>query len=164
MKDEIDSMACNRVWDLIKLLDGVKSFQFRWIFKTKKDSQGNIERHKVKLVAKGFTQKEVIDYKENFYPMSKKDYHWVIMELVSQFDFKLHQMGVKMKFLNGDLEEKVYMKQPEGFFSSNGEHLVYKLNKSIYGLKQASGQWYLKFHEVISSFGFEENVMDNCIY
>ena len=86
------------------------------------------------------------------------------MELVSQFDFKLHQMGVKMKFLNGDLEEKVYMKQPEGFFSSNGEHLVYKLNKSIYGLKQASGQWYLKFHEVISSFGFEENVMDNCIY
>ena len=73
-------------------------------------------------------------------------------------------MDVKTTFLNGDLEEKVYMKQLKGFFSSNGEHLVYKLNKSIYGLKQASRQWYLKFDEVISSFIFEENVMDQCIY
>jgi len=72
-------------------------------------------------------------------------------------------MDVKMTFLNGDLEEKVYMKQPEGFPSSEGEHLVCKLKKSLYGLKQAS-QWYLKFHNVISSFGFVENIMDQCIY
>ena len=86
------------------------------------------------------------------------------MALVAHFYFELHQMDVKTTFLNGDLEEKVYMKQLKGFFSSNGEHLVYKLNKSIYGLKQASRQWYLKFDEVISSFIFEENVMDQCIY
>ena len=73
-------------------------------------------------------------------------------------------MDVKTAFLNGDLEEEVYMKQPEGFSSSDGEHLVCKLKKSIYGLKQASRQWYLKFHEVICSFGFEENIMDQCIY
>ena len=73
-------------------------------------------------------------------------------------------MDVKTTFLNGDLEEEVYMKQPEGFSFSESEHLVRKLNKSIYDLKQTSRQWYLKFHEVISSFGFEENVMDNCIY
>ena len=73
-------------------------------------------------------------------------------------------MDVKMTFLNGDLEEEVYMKQPEGFSSSDGEHLVYKLKKSIYGFKQASRQWYLKFHKVIYSFGFEENIMDQCIY
>ena len=73
-------------------------------------------------------------------------------------------MDVKTAFLNGDLEEEVYMKQPEGFSSDSGEHLVCKLNKSIYGLKQASRQWYLKFHGIISSFGFDENPMDQCIY
>ena len=86
------------------------------------------------------------------------------MALVAHFDLELHQMDVKMAFLNGDLEEEVYMKQPEGFSSSDGEHLVCKLQKSIYGLKQASRQWYLKFHNVISSFGFFENGMDQCIY
>ena len=86
------------------------------------------------------------------------------MALVAHFEFELHQMDVKTDILNGDLEEKVHMKRPEGFSSNESEHLVCKLNKSIYDLKQASRQWYLKLHEVISSFGFEENVMDNCIY
>ena len=86
------------------------------------------------------------------------------MSLVSHFDFDLHQMDVKTTFLYGNLEEEVYMKQPKGFSSSEGEHLVCKLKKSIYELKQASRQWYLKFHEVIASFSFEENIMDQCIY
>ena len=164
MKEEMDSMASNRVWDLVKLPDGVKAIGCKWVFKTKKDSQGNIERHKARLVAKGFTQREGIDYTETFSPVSKKDSLRVVMALVAHFDLDLQQMDVKTAFLNGNLEEEVYMKQPEGFFSSDGEHLVCKLNKSIYGLKQASRQWYLKFHNVITSFGFEENVMDQCIY
>ena len=73
-------------------------------------------------------------------------------------------MDVKTTFLNGDLEEEVYMKQPEGFSSREGEHLVCKLKKSIYCLKQASRQWYYKFHGVITSFSFVENPMDQCIY
>ena len=101
---------------------------------------------------------------ETFSPISRKDSLRVIMTLVAHFDLELHQMDVKTTFLNGGLEEEVYMKIPEGFSSSDGEHLVCKLNKSMYGLKQASRQWHLKFHEVVSSFGFEENVMDNCIY
>ena len=132
--------------------------------KTKKDSQGNIERHKARLVAKGFTQREGIDYTETFSLVSKKYSFRVIMALVAHFDFELHQMDVKMTFLNGHLDEEVYMKQPEGFSSTKGEHLVCKLNKSIYGLKQASRQWYLKFHDVITSFDFEENIIDQCIY
>ena len=100
---------------------------------------------------------------ETFSAISMKNSLGVIMALVAHFDFELHQMDVKTTFLNADLEEEVYMKQPEGFFSSESEHFVCKLNKSIYGLKQASRQLYLKFHEAISSFSFEENVMDNCI-
>ena len=79
------------------------------------------------------------------------------MALVAYFDLELHQMNVNTAFLNGELEKEVYMKQPEGFSSSDGDHLVCKLNKSIYGLKQASYQWYLKFHKVVTLFGFEEN-------
>lgn len=88
----------------------------------------------------------------------------IIMALVAHFDLELHQMDVKTAFFHGDLEEEVYMKQPEGFYSDNNSHLVCKLKKSIYGLKQASRQWYLKFHNVITSYGFTENVVDTCIY
>ena len=101
---------------------------------------------------------------ETFSPVFKKDSLRIIMTLVAHFDFDLHQMDVKTTFLNSNLEEEVNMKQPEGFSSREGEHLVCKLNKSIYGLKQASRQWYLKFHEVIASFSFEESIMDKCIY
>lgn len=86
------------------------------------------------------------------------------MALVAHFDLELQQMDVRTSFLNGGLEEDICIKQPEGFSSGNDEKLVCKLNKSIYGLKQASRQWYLKFHDVISSFSFVENIMDNCIY
>ena len=87
----------------------------------------------------------------------------IIFELVAHFDLELQHMDVKITFLNGYLEEEVYMKQVEGFSSSNGEHIVCKLKKSIYGLKQASHQWYLKFHNAISSFDFVENIIDQCI-
>ena len=164
MKDELDSMKSNEVWDLVELPKGVQAIGCKWVYKTKRDSLGNIERYKARLVAKGFTQKEGIDYTETFSPVSKKDYLHIILALVAHLDLELQQMDVKTAFLNGDLEEEVYMKQPEGFSSREGEHLVCKLKKSIYGLKQASRQWYYKFHGVITSFGFIENPMDQCIY
>jgi hypothetical protein len=97
-------------------------------------------------------------------PVSKKDSFRIIMALVAHFDLELHQMDVKTTFLNGSLEEEVYMKLPEGFCFDKGDQLVCRLKKSIYGLKQASHQWYLKFQNVINSFGFAENIVDNCIY
>ncbi|WVY98395.1 hypothetical protein V8G54_030546 [Vigna mungo] len=106
MKDEMDSMSSNQVWDLVELRNGLKPIGCRWVFKTKKDSHGNIERYKARLVAKGFTQREGIDYKETFSPVSKKDFLRIIMALVAHFDFELHQMDVKTTFLNGDLEEE----------------------------------------------------------
>ena len=86
------------------------------------------------------------------------------MALVAHFDFELHQMDIKTAFLNGDLIKDVYMLQPDGFQVSGKEHMVCKLKKSIYGLKQASRQWYLKFDNVVTSFGFKENPVDHCIY
>ena len=124
------------------MLEGSKRVGCKWVFKTKRDSNGNIERFKARLIAKGYTQKDGIDYKETFSPVSKKDSLKIIMALVAQYDLKLHQMDVKTAFLNGDIEEEIYMDQPEGFSMDGKDHMVCKLKKSIYGLKQASRQWY----------------------
>ena len=86
------------------------------------------------------------------------------MALVAHFNLVLNQMDVKTSFLNGSLAEEVYMKQPEGFEEKGKEKLVYRLKKSIYGIKQASRQWYIKFNDTITSFGFKENIVDQCIY
>ena len=140
MKDEMGSMASNKVWDLVELLNGEKIISCKWVFKTKKDSLGNTERYKERLVAKRFTQKEGINYKETFSTVFKKESFCIIMALVAHFDLELQQIDVKTTFLNGGLEEEVYMKQPKGFSSSNSEHLVCKLRKSIYEFKQTSRQ------------------------
>nr|CAN74165.1 hypothetical protein VITISV_026445 [Vitis vinifera] len=107
MKDEMSSVKCNDVWDLVELPNGAKTIGCKWVFKTKKDSLGNIERYKARLVAKGFTQKEGIDYTETFSPVSKKDSLRIILALVAHFDLELQQMDVKTTFLNGELEEEV---------------------------------------------------------
>jgi hypothetical protein len=108
-------------------------------------------------------QREGIDYNETFSPVSCKDSFRIIMALVVHYDLELHQMDVKTAFLNGDLYENVYMAQPKGFVVEGKENIECHLKKSIYGLKQASRQWYLKFDETIKKFGFKENE-DNCIY
>ncbi|KAM1015922.1 hypothetical protein ACFX2A_046661 [Malus domestica] len=164
MKEELDSMYKNNVWTLVESSPQIKPIGCKWVYKTKRDALGKIERHKARLVAKGFTQREGIDYNDTFSPVSSKDSMRVVMALVAHFDLELHQMDVKTAFLNGDLEECIYMKQPTGFVERGKENMVCQLNKSIYGLKQASRQWYLKFDQIVSSQGFEENKLDDCIY
>ena len=118
MNDKMNSMATNGVWDLVIMPNGAKTIGCKWFYKIKKDSLGNIERYKARLVAKGFTYKKGIDYKETFSPVSKKDSLHIILALVAHSDFELQQMDVKITFLNKELEEEVYMKQPKGFSSS----------------------------------------------
>ena len=107
-----------------------KQLGCKLVFKTKCDSTGNI----------GFTQKNGIDYKEIFSLVSIKDSLRIIMALVAHYDLELHQMDAKTTFLNGNLKEEVYMNQPEGFSCKGKEHMLYKLKKSLYGLKQVSRQ------------------------
>ncbi|KAL9249695.1 Retrovirus-related Pol polyprotein from transposon TNT 1-94-like protein [Drosera capensis] len=113
----------------------VKPIGCKWIFKTKKDSEGNIIRFKARLVAKGYTQKEGIDFKKTLSPVSSKDSFRIIMALVAYFDLELYQIDVKIAFLNGDIEETIYMQLPENVFLGDPKKMVCKLKKSIYGLK-----------------------------
>ncbi|CAD5184495.1 unnamed protein product, partial [Musa acuminata subsp. malaccensis] len=121
MKEELKSMVQNDVWDLVELPNDCKRVGCKWVFKTKCDSTSNIERYKARLVAKGFSQKEGIDYNETFSPVSKKDSLRIVMALVAHYDLELHQMDVKTTFLNGDLDEEIYMEQPEGFIEKGKE-------------------------------------------
>jgi hypothetical protein len=164
MKDEMRSMSSNGVWDREEIPKGAKTVGYKWVYKIKCDSRGNVERFKARLVAKDFTQREEIDYNETFSPVSCKDSFRIIMPLVAHYDLELHQMDVKKAFLNGDLEENIYMAQPKGFVVKGKESMGCRLKKSIYGLKQASRQWYLNFNRTIRNFGFKENVEDNCVY
>ena len=107
----------------------------KWFYKTKYDSKGNVERFKTRLVAKGFTQREGIDYNEIFSPISCKDSFRIIMALVAHYDLELHQMAVKTASLNRDLEENIYIAQSKGFVVEGKERIGCRLKKSIYGLK-----------------------------
>ena len=109
MKEEVLSMANNGVWDLVELPENFKPIGCKWVFKTKKDAKVKIERFKSRLVAKGYTQKEGVDYTETFSPISKDSFR-IIMALTTHFNLELHQMDVKTAFLDGDLYEEVYMK------------------------------------------------------
>ena len=109
MEEELKSMGSNDVWDLVDIPDGVKLVGCKWVYKTKCDSKGNVERFKARLVAKGFTQKEGVDYNETFSSVSNKDSFRIVMALVAHYDLELHQMDVKPAFLNGDLDETIFM-------------------------------------------------------
>ena len=148
------SMNTNSVWDLETISKGAKRVGCKWVYKTKYDSKGNVERFKGWLVLKVFMQREGIDYNETFSPVSCKVSFRIIMALVAYYDWKLHQMDVKTAFLNGDLEENIYMAQPKGFVMEGKERMGCRLKKSIYGIKQASRQWYLKFDQSIKNFVF----------
>jgi hypothetical protein len=107
----------------------------KWVYKIKRDYKGNIDRFKVRLMAKGFTQREGIDYNETFSPVLSKDSFRIIMILVAHYNLELHQMDVKTTFLNGDLYENAYMAQPKGFVVEGKENLGCHITKSIYRLK-----------------------------
>ena len=105
MKDEMTSMSQNKVWSLVDFLDSCRPIGCKWMFKTKRDAKGQVERYKTRLVAKGYNQREGIDFKETFSTVSTKNSIRVIMAIVAHFDLELHNMDVRTTFLNGDLVE-----------------------------------------------------------
>jgi hypothetical protein len=164
MQEELNSMKKNNVWELTELPNNRRAIGSKWIFKRKLNASGHVDKYKARLVAKGFTQKEGIDFVETFSPVAKFTSIRIISALSAYYDLELHQMDVKTAFLNGTLDEEIYMSQPDGFIEKGKETMVCKLNRSIYGLKQASRQWYLLFDNAITSYGFSMTEGDHCIY
>lgn len=128
--------------------------------------EGEVEsiRFKARLVARGFTQVEGLDYTEVFSSVVKHTSIRILLAMTAHFNWELHQLDVKTAFLHGDLEEKVYMVQPKGFEKPGEEQKVCLLKKSLYELKQSSRQWNKKFHEHMESMSFERSSFDSCVY
>ena len=164
MRFEIESMGDNQVWNLVDLPDGFKAIECKWIYKKKIDMDGNVHIHKARLVAKGYQQVQGVDYDETFSPVAMLKSIRIILAIAAHFDYEIWQMDVKTAFLNGILTEDVYMMQPEGFVDPNNAGKVCKLLKSIYGMKQASRSWNIRFDEVVKEFGFIKNEQEPCVY
>ena len=164
INNEMDSLISNNTWILVDLPQGSKPIGCKWVFRRKYNTDGSIQTFKARLVAKGFRQKEGVDYFDTYAPVARISSIRVLLALASVYNLFVHQMDVKTTFLNGNLDEEVYMEQPEGFVLPGNENKVCKLIKSVYGLKQAPKQWHEKFDFVILEFGFEHNTADKCIY
>ena len=163
MKDEMDSLMSNQTWELTELPPGKKALHNKWVYRIKEEHDGN-KRYKARLVVKGFQQKEGVDYNEIFSPVVKLTTIRLVLKIVAAENLHLEQLDVKTAFLHGDLEEELYMRQPEGFIKEDRKNLVCRLKKSLYGLKQAPRQWYKKFDSFMSSHGFTRCQADHCCY
>jgi hypothetical protein len=164
MKSEIRSMYDNQVWTLVDIPNDRKAIENKLIFKKKTDADGNVTVYKAQLVAKGFRQIQGVDYDETFSPVAMLKSIRILLAIAAYFDYEIWQMDFKTAFLNGNIEEELYMVQPEGFFDTKDANKVCKLQRSIYGLKEASRSWNIHFDEVIKCFGFVQNTEESCIY
>ncbi|KAK8950761.1 hypothetical protein KSP39_PZI003380 [Platanthera zijinensis] len=162
--DEMDSLLHNNSWHLVDLPKGAKVLGYKWVLKKKLHSDGSIARYKARLVAKGYKQQGGIDYFDVYSPVCHLSTIRILLALASIENFIVHQMDVKTAFLNGELDEEIYMAQPEGYVQKDQKDKVCKLDKSIYGLKQAPKMWHMKFDQVVKSLGFQSSLSDKCLY
>ena len=164
MNNEIEAIERNNTWYLTSLPKGVNSIGVKWIFKTKLNENGEIDKCKARLVEKGYAQQYGIDYTEVYAPVARLDTIRIIIALAAQQDWSIFQLDVKSAFLHGDLSEEVYVQQPQGYEKRGEEHKVYKLNKALYGLKQAPRAWYNKIETYFAKEGFEKCYCEHTLF
>ena len=165
MDEEMHSLVKNHTWKLVRLPKGKKEIGCKWVYAQKEGfSSKNDVRYKVRLVAKGYAQKERIDYNEVFSPVVKHSSIRTLLAFAAQFNMELVQMDVKTTFLHGDLEEEIYITQPDGFKVVGKENWVCKLRKSLYGLKQSRRQWYKRFDQFMISQNYTRSSFDHYVY
>ena len=150
--------------DLVDLPEGRKPVECKWIFKIKRGSDGSIKRYKARLVAKGFSQKHGTDYDETFAPVVRYSSIRTLIAYAVQNYMKIDQMDVVTAFLNGKLEEDIYMTQPEEYVKPGEEKKVCKLKRSLYGLKQSPRCWNMAFKEHMKLINFKPSTADPCIF
>ena len=140
INSEVESILHNHTWELVDLPSGNKTIGYKWIFKRRLKADGSVDKYKACLVAKGYWQKEGLNSFDTYSPVSRITSIRMLIAIVALNNMKIHQMDVKTVFLNGELDEEVYMDQPEGFVVKGQEHKVCKLVNSLYGLKQTPKQ------------------------
>ena len=162
--EEMNALKKSVTWVIEDLPRGKKTVGCKWVFTVKCKADGSIERYKARLVAKGFTQTYGIDYQETFAPVAKINSIRVLLSLAVNYNWPLYQLDVKNAFLNGDLEEEVFMSLPPGFEKCFGQDKVYKLKKSLYGLKQSPRAWFERFGRAVKNHGYHQSQADHTMF
>ncbi|KAJ0863942.1 putative RNA-directed DNA polymerase [Helianthus annuus] len=163
MKKEVQALEENGTWRPEELPEGKRAIDSKWVYKIQYKPNGEIERYKARLMAKGFSQTEGIDFHETFAPVAKLVTVRTLLAVAVKKGWHIHQLDVNNAFLDGDLHEDVYMKIPQGFVRQN-DQCVCKLKKSLYGLKQASRNWYKKFTKSLLEIGFRQTGVDHSLF
>lgn len=164
MKEELSAIERNQTWELVNLPAAKHPISVKWVFKVKRQPDGSIVKHKARLVARGFLQKEGVDYTEVYAPVARMETIRLVIALASSRNWPLCQMDVKSAFLNGRLDEEVYVLQPPGFEMRGQEQKVYRLHKALYGLKQAPRAWNKRVDTFLQQQGFSKCSVEFGIY
>lgn len=163
MIDEYNALIENETWELTELPAGRKAIDTKWVYKLKRDGDGAVQRHKARLVVKGYSQVKGIDYDETYSPVARYSSIRFLLAMAVKFDLAIHQMDAVTAFLQGELNEEIYMNQPVCF--SDKSEKVCHLKKSLYGLKQSSRVWNNKLNSVLTQkLGYNRSSVDQCIY
>ena len=164
MHEELNNFTRNEVWSLKEKPRGARVIGTKWVFRNKQDDQGVVVRNKARLVAKGFSQVEGLDFGETFAPVARLEAIRILLAYASSYDIKLYQMDVKSAFLNGYINEEVYVDQPPGFEDPRYPNHVYRLSKALYGLKQAPRAWYERLRDFLIAKDFKIGCVDTTLF
>ncbi len=164
MQEELNQFQRNDVWDLVPKPQHKNIIGTKWVFRNKLNEQGEVTRNKARLVAQGYSQQEGIDYTETFAPVARLEAIRLLLSYAVNHGIILYQMDVKSAFLNGVIEEEVYVKQPPGFEDIKYPDHVFKLKKSLYGLKQAPRAWYDRLSNFLIKNDFKRGQVDTTLF
>ncbi|CAL2257690.1 unnamed protein product [Prunus armeniaca] len=164
MEAEINSIEKNHTWELTDLPKGQKTIGVKWVFKTKLNEKGEIDKHKARLVAKGHKQEYGVDYKEVFALVARQDTIHLVISLAAQSSWPIFQLDVKSAFLHVELKEQVFVDQPLGYVHEGKHKKVLRLKKALYGLKQAPRGWYSCINAYFVKQGFQKCPYEHTLY
>ncbi|GKC56976.1 retrovirus-related pol polyprotein from transposon TNT 1-94 [Tanacetum coccineum] len=164
MQEELNQFKTNDVWSLIPPPKNQTIIGTKWVFKNKLDENGVVSRNKARLVAQGYNQQEGIDFDETYAPVARLESIRILLAYACAHDFKLYQMDVKSAFLNGFINEEVYVAQPPGFVDFKKPNHVFKLKKALYGLKQAPKAWYDRLKAFLIDHQYTMGLVDNTLF
>ncbi|GKF06976.1 retrovirus-related pol polyprotein from transposon TNT 1-94 [Tanacetum coccineum] len=163
MQEELNQFIANDVWELVPQPKNMTIIGAKWVFRNKLDDNGIVSRNKARLVAQGYNQQEGIDYDETYAPVARLESIRILLAYACALDFKLFQMDVKSAFLNGFINEEVYVAQPPGFIDFKKPDHVYKLKKALYSLKQAPKAWYVRLKAFLIKHEYKMGMLNKTL-